>query len=88
MFILILVTDVEVTSKNCTPGIRVRRGSDWKWENADYHNGKPGLGNITDCNPAIGNLWAMVKWDNGQKYQYRIGDNGTYELYLANEPRK
>ena len=63
------------------PGIRVRRGPDWKWQNQDGG----GLGTTQPCSMAG---WVCVWWDHEPvcHHMYRVGAEGKYDLTVA-EPR-
>jgi hypothetical protein len=80
-----------VTSSNCAPGARVRRGTDWKW-------GDIGVQEYTESSttsgikrtPVLGTVvqlrdddWARVMWDNGYSNVYRIGGGKSYDLYKS-----
>uniref|UniRef100_S4RTC7 RING-type E3 ubiquitin transferase n=1 Tax=Petromyzon marinus TaxID=7757 RepID=S4RTC7_PETMA len=63
-------------------GVRVVRGPGWSWQQQD--GGEGGLGTLV----AEGN-WgterscgAVVQWDCGGRYKYRLGVNGHYDLRL------
>ena len=89
VLIFVAVTDVQLTQENCIRCIRVGRGRDWTGTDEDHHNGKPGLGTITNCtHSSLGNMWAWVKWDNGKDGINSIGDGGKFDLNLAREQGK
>ena len=92
---LIICIDIVVTSTNCTPGLRVRRGMDWKW-------GDIGFQEFTDSSttsgikrtPVLGTVvqlrdddWARVMWDNGYSNIYRIGGGKSFDLYKNNQSK-
>ena len=66
------------------------RGRDWAWGDQDYQNGKPGFGTILLCStPSWANKGAKVRWDNARPWSgYRIGHDGKYDLFVANETGK
>ena len=71
-----------VTYDNCVTTRVVQRGSDWRWGDQDYQNGRPGKGVIKRCKE---NKWATVRWDNGEEQLYRIGAENSYDLiYTGN----
>jgi hypothetical protein len=60
-------------------GKRVRRGPDWKWGTQDGN----GPGTVTKVEDE-GVL--NVRWDNGNKNQYRWGHEGKYDLRVTDDP--
>ena len=50
-------------------GTRVVRGKDWEW--ADQGSGSEGTVIKTSTGGSPG--WITVEWDNGDKYNYRMG---------------
>lgn len=65
--------------KHITPGARVVRGVDWRWDDQD--GPQPGEGVVTG---EIHNGWIDVKWDHGVRNSYRMGAEGKFDLKLAN----
>lgn len=63
--------------KHFTPGVRVIRGVDWRWDDQDGTT----EGTVTG---EIHNGWIDVKWDHGLRNSYRMGAEGKYDLKLAN----
>lgn len=63
--------------KHFTPGARVVRGVDWRWDDQDGTT----EGTVTG---EIHNGWIDVKWDHGLRNSYRMGAEGKYDLKLAN----
>lgn len=64
------------------PGMLVRRGPDWKWENQD--GGLGGVGIVFEVKawknePMKG---ARVRWTSGQVNVYRYGAEGAYDIQL------
>ena len=60
-------------------GIRVRRGPDWNWGDQD----RGGLGTTEHGSPAG---WLRVRWDHdGSTNGYRVGQDGKYDLLVAEE---
>ena len=58
-------------------GVRVVRGPDWKWGDADGGEGNTGTVFMTKLqNEAIVN----VVWDSGNTGQYRCGHQGCHDL--------
>ncbi|XP_046350621.2 uncharacterized protein LOC124131401 [Haliotis rufescens] len=58
-------------------GSRVIRGPDWMWKNQDTE----GPGTIINHNRL--DKWLWVKWDNGEQNVYRYGEEGNYDVLLA-----
>ena len=68
--------------KKLAIGVRVTRGVDWKWRDQD---GTPyACGTITG---KLRNGWIEVQWDHGGANSYRMGDEGKYDLQLAEDPQ-
>ncbi|KAG5675368.1 hypothetical protein PVAND_005277 [Polypedilum vanderplanki] len=63
--------------KHFSPGARVVRGVDWRWDDQDGAT----EGTVTG---EIHNGWIDVKWDHGLRNSYRMGAEGKYDLKLAN----
>jgi E3 ubiquitin-protein ligase HECTD1 len=63
--------------KHFSPGARVVRGVDWRWDDQDGAT----EGTVTGD---IHNGWIDVKWDHGLRNSYRMGAEGKYDLKLAN----
>ena len=64
-------------------GMRVVRGPDWKWEDQDGPS--PSEGKVVGelgCD-SCGDGWVKVQWDHGKKFNYRMGNDGKYDLKLA-----
>ena len=76
-------TSVSVTEDNFISGLRLQRGRDRLWRDEDYQDGNPGLGTITEQGSR--DAWASVGWDNTQENLCRVGYDGGYDLFLANE---
>uniref|UniRef100_T1JDF9 RING-type E3 ubiquitin transferase n=1 Tax=Strigamia maritima TaxID=126957 RepID=T1JDF9_STRMM len=70
-------------------GLRVVRGSDWKWGNQDDGEGHVGTvveigkpGSSTSPDKTV-----VVQWDSGSRTNYRVGYQGAYDLrILDNAP--
>ncbi|KAK7088442.1 hypothetical protein V1264_022363 [Littorina saxatilis] len=60
-------------------GDRVRRGPDWKY----YHQDGGGPGTVTTILSPYGQGWVDVRWDNGNQWDYRMGEGGYYDLDLV-----
>jgi len=64
-------------------GLRVVRGTNWKWSEQDCGEGhvgtvvKPGMEN---CDVVL-NGTVFVRWDSGQLANYRVGCADSYDLY-------
>ena len=65
-------------AKMMKPGFRVVRGKDWEYAAQD------GNGRGTVLQEYFGDCWS-VKWDNGNRYVYRMGAEGKYDLKVCNE---
>ncbi|XP_017782464.1 PREDICTED: E3 ubiquitin-protein ligase HERC2 isoform X2 [Nicrophorus vespilloides] len=63
-------------------GVRVIRGTDWKWGDQDGPPPSEGrvIGEIGDDG------WVRVEWANGTTNSYRMGKEGKYDLTLATPP--
>jgi hypothetical protein len=59
---------------------KVVRGKDWCYDEQDGGEGKTGV--IVD---KLKYDWVRVLWENGNKDDYRIGNEGKYDLYFATE---
>jgi len=61
------------------PGLRVKRGPDWKWEMQDGGAGRMGtvVGAPSDAS------WARVRWDHGKANTYRWGHEGKTDLAIV-----
>lgn len=68
---------VRAQLKYITPGARVVRGVDWRWDEQDGIS----EGTVTGD---IHNGWIDVKWDHGLRNSYRMGAEGKYDLKLTN----
>ncbi len=55
-------------------GTRVVRGPDWRW--SDQGDGTTG----TVVEPVDEDGWVMVRWDNGERNNYRWGVGGAYDV--------
>ena len=62
------------------PGIRVRRGPDWRWGNQDGGKGKEG---VVSTESASSKGWVRVTWDTGDTNNYRFGADDAYDLDLT-----
>ena len=62
-----------------TPGTKVRRGPDWKWNDQDDN----GIGIVVGTVDIPG--WVAVKWEkNDKKNNYRIGaEKGKFDIGVA-----
>ena len=69
-----------MNNTNCQNNQIVIRSNQWTWGTEDFYNGNPSYGVIIAC---LGNLWARVKWQNGNMGKFRTGKNGSFDLYLA-----
>ena len=63
-------------------GLRVVRGSDWKWQNQDSGEGHVGTvveigkpGSTTSPDKTV-----VVQWDSGSRTNYRVGYQGAHDL--------
>ena len=72
---------------NCRPGLRVKRGKDWKYGEQDYHEGKPGFGSIITCSSAE-DTSTKVRWDNTNIVTYGVRNLSVYDLLVAHEAGK
>ncbi len=68
--------------KKLSIGVRVMRGVDWKWRDQD--STPYACGTITG---KLRNGWIEVQWDHGGANSYRMGDEGKYDLQLADDPQ-
>ena len=59
-------------------GLRVVRGSDWKWDDQDGGEGYVGTG----TGDKTSNGWMNILWDCGKKNDYRIGAQDATDLRL------
>lgn len=59
------------------PGVRVKRGPDWKWGDQDGN----GLGTVTT--EITSTSWISVKWDNGHTNSYRVGHQDKCDLSIV-----
>lgn len=77
----------EVTGEMVVVGLRVKRGPDWRWNEQDHGPDGPGEGVITGWSEPTNHnhLWVRVKWDNSSTNTYRVGNNGKYDLSLADD---
>ncbi|MEW6220808.1 MAG: hypothetical protein AB1634_14925 [Thermodesulfobacteriota bacterium] len=57
-------------------GMIVVRGPDWKW--GDQDGGRGGGGTVVESKDS--DSWITVKWDNGNRNNYRWGADGKYDL--------
>ena len=73
---------------NCRPGLRVKRGKDWKYGEQDYHEGKPGFGSVITCSSSGDTLTTKVKWDNTHVHSYPVGNFSVYDLLIAHDAGK
>lgn len=62
-------------------GSRVVRGKDWGWDNQDCDTKGNQLTGVISSHTDDG--WVTVTWSNGVTKGYRIGANGKYDLYYA-----
>lgn len=72
--------NIPVTLENQYIGMRVKRGRDWDWGDQD----RGGLGTIIRLGME-GNKWCQVEWDNDEENDYRVGENGRFDLYAHND---
>ena len=64
-------------------GLRVVRGPDWKWGGQD--GGEGFVGSVVELEEGSGEV--AVQWDVGQRFTYRCGYSGKYDLrVLDNAP--
>lgn len=59
-------------------GAKVVRGRDWNHGNQDG-----GEGNVGAIKENLENGWVRVLWENRNRDNYRIGNEGRYDLYFA-----
>jgi len=59
-------------------GTRVVRGEDWRWGNQDGN--PPGEGQVVG---QVEDGWIRILWDHGFTNQYRMGQEGRYDVKLA-----
>lgn len=57
-------------------GLRVVRGPDWSW--GDQDGGEGHVGTVVEVGQ--GGRSAVVQWDCGNRYGYRCGEEGKYDL--------
>ena len=77
---------IVITSSNCVPGVRIKRGMDWQWGDQDIVESstmfgiqrKQVLGTVVEVRD---DDWAKVMWDNGYSNIYRIGGEKSFDLY-------
>ncbi|KAF6028008.1 MIB2 [Bugula neritina] len=82
---LSVVTMAAVTAAaGLSVGVRVVRGPDWKWSTQDDGEGHVGTvieigrpGSKTSPDKTV-----VVQWDSGNKTNYRVGYQGSYDLRL------
>lgn len=73
------MSKVIVTSDLAAKGMKVVRGKYWMYGEQDLHKGVPSVGTIME-DEYRGHV--LVKWENGYVYQYRVGAQGAYDLYM------
>lgn len=76
---------INVTEDNCSIGMEVVRGKDWKWNSQDVFPGNVGV--ITENKwDTAGNIWVKVKWKkNNEQNVYRVGpDHFDLMIYNSN----
>ena len=76
------MTKIPVTSKNVKEGLKVTKGRDWGYMN---QGGDSKFGVIIEFSSDNGNCdWYIVKWENGYKDSYRVGNTelDKCDLYL------
>lgn len=80
-FILQPVPGTLVVESVARRGLAVERGPDWRWTEQDGGTGSVGV----MVAPSTGFPgWWNVKWANGNdKYRYRIGAEGAYDLKVG-----
>lgn len=66
----------------CDIGARVVRGRDWAYGTDASQGGENPTGTIKGQD---GEGWCWVEWDNKKNNAYKIGVNGKYDLYYADE---
>ena len=67
----------------CCAGVRVVRGPDWEWGDQDGGEGYVGtvvLVESSSHSPESSPDVAVVQWDAGERYTYRCGAQGKYDL--------
>lgn len=58
-------------------GVRVVRGSNWKWQDQD--GGEGHVGTVVEL-PVTSPKTAIVQWDSKSAMNYRAGYNDRYDL--------
>ncbi|KAM9241915.1 E3 ubiquitin-protein ligase MIB2 isoform 3-T3 [Dugong dugon] len=65
-------------------GMRVVRGTDWKWGKQD--GGEGGVGTVVELgrhgSPSTPDRTVVVQWDHGTRTNYRAGFQGAHDLLL------
>ncbi|XP_013209750.1 E3 ubiquitin-protein ligase MIB2 isoform X3 [Microtus ochrogaster] len=65
-------------------GMRVVRGTDWKWGQQD--GGEGGVGTVVELgrhgSPSTPDRTVVVQWDQGTRTNYRAGYQGAHDLLL------
>ena len=61
-------------------GARVVRGPAWSW--GDQDGGEGHVGTVVEVGPD--GRSAVVQWDCGNRYGYRCGREGKYDLRIFN----
>lgn len=66
------------------PGMLVKRGPDWKWEDQD--GGIGGVGIVIEVKSwkTELNKGARIRWQSGQMNVYRYGAENAYDVKLYN----
>ena len=59
-------------------GLRVVRGPDWEW--GDQDGGEGYVGTVAGLEEGGGAV--VIQWDAGQRYRYRCGEEGKYDLSI------
>ena len=69
---------VQVVDKMCV-GARVCRGPDWRWKDQDGH----GTGTVVTVPQYTSEGWIIVKWDNGQRKNYRWTADNSFDVVIV-----
>ena len=65
-------------------GMKVRRGTDWKW--GDQDGGAGGTGKIIE--EVDSDQWVRVRWADGSTNNYRWGAEGKYDLEVIGKTKR
>lgn len=58
--------------------LRVVRGPNWTW--GDQDGGEWHVGTVVETNQYKTSGSVLVQWDCGNRYRYRCGERGKYDL--------